>query len=64
MSEATEFVQIAKNAQLMDENAQLIDENNQLLDENAQLRAELEEVSLKLATIREILFEFMNKNFI
>jgi hypothetical protein len=50
MSEATEFVQIAKNAQLM--------------DENAQLRAELEEVSLKLATIREILFEFMNKNFI
>ena len=43
MSEATEFVQIAKNA---------------------QLRAELEEVSLKLATIREILFEFMNKNFI
>ena len=38
-------------------------EMQNLMDENAQLRADLEEVSLKLATIREILFDFMNKNY-
>jgi len=58
MSEATEF-------ETSDDPETTIKtvEMQKLIEENAQLRADLNEISLKLATVREILYEFINKNY-